>query len=204
MDILVSRTCKSDWVAIQSKVGLQTHQWKLMMVIMCDPIDTHVHVRKYMAGSLNNNVIELALKVNLGITYKDDSEIQVIEKGSPGDGFSSDLDPDDLTSIFKANAVASQDSPIMAAGPNMQSTIMAPPVVSPRVATPSVEMKLPGPSTKVSVDTPKNPSKKIKVEVDRDMAKDLAKSLSSFASLLQANNESSSSGDSFEVVNDDK
>ena len=196
-ETLATRQCKERWVNIQLKVGTQTHTWKLLMVVICDPLDTKIIVRKYMAGQLQNNVIEIALKVDLGITYSDTSDVKIIEQSSPGDGFDSDLDPADLASVMIG--VATQGSPIVASAPSMQSTIMAPvKELENRVATP---MALPGPSVPSATATPKNPEKKIKVELDRDVARELARSLSSFASLLQIKDDSSS--DSFEVLQED-
>lgn len=141
---LETRPCKIMMTNIQAKVGLQTHAWKLLMVILLDPLDLHIHVRKYCAGQLNNNVVEIALKVDLGIPDLENSDVQIIEQGSTEDEFSSDLDQEYLTSVVSPSKVATQKcdservatqscdqdggsapgSPIVAAAPSMHSTAM--------------------------------------------------------------------------------
>ena len=222
---LESRPCKIMMTNIQAKVGLQTHAWKLLMVILLDPLDLHIHVRKYCAGQLNNNVIEIALKVDLGISDHEDSDIQIIEQGSPGDEFSSDLDQEYLTTVVSPSRVATQKcdtekvatqsgesapgSPIVAAAPSMHSTAMeVVPVVEVTLAVEAPNSSLPSmtpipvPNATTSSRTPRNPRKKLKLQLDRDVALDLARSLNSFASMLQLDDDSSE--DSFEVLPDSK
>lgn len=227
---LVSRPCKVAMADIQSRVGLQTHAWKLLMVVMLDPLDLMIHVRKYCAGQLNNNVVQIALKVDLGIPDFDESDLKVIEQGSSEDGFSEDLDPNyraDLETMLCADKVATQEnvsekqsscnsdnvdnqgSPIVASAPSLQSTVLGTePMIEvtlavdndPPTSPPSL---LPLPSNAVVASgssNPRNPQKKLKLQLDRDVALDLARSLNSFATLLQLRN--SSSDDSFEVLPD--
>ena len=172
------------------------------MVVLIDPLDLKIHIRKYVAGQLNNNIIEIALKTSFDMSIDSEPEIRILEQGSPNDGFSSDFDEHYLTTVVSPKRVATQDSPIVAAAPSMQSTVMEPISLPDRVATPLLPsppslMALPGPSTEIS-KAPENPSKRIKLELDRNVARDLAKSLSAFATMLQIDNDSS--GDSFEVV----
>lgn len=229
--VLVSRPCKRSLVDIQSKVGLQTHAWKLLMIVMLDPLDLMIHVRKYCAGQLNNNVVQIALKIDLEIPDSDESDLRVIEQGSPEDGFSDDLDPAyraELATLLCADRVATQDggsnqtvrpdcgsetvenqeSPIVASAPSMQSTVLVPePVIevtlavdsAPPTSPPSMTA-LPNQNAASGSKTPKNPRKKLKLQLDRDVALDLARSLNSFASMLQLKD--SSSDDSFEVLPD--
>lgn len=216
--VLETRPCKIMMTNIQAKVGLQTHAWKLLMVVLLDPLDLHLHIRKYCAGQLNANVVEIALKVDLGISDHENSDVQIIEQGSPGDDFSSDLDQEYLTSVVSPLKVATQEkdedsasgSPIVAAAPSMQSTAMeVVPVVEVTLAVepqststlPSLTA-LPAPNATSSSRAPRNPRKKLKLQLDRDVALDLARSLNSFASMLQLNDDSSE--DSFEVLPDDK
>lgn len=228
---LVTRPCRVAMADIQSRVGLQTHAWKLLMVCMLDPLDLMIHVRKYCAGQLNNNVVEIALKVDLGISDYDESDLKIIEQGSPEDGFSDDLDPNyraELETIICPDGVATQSggakqlaiqscdseqvenqgSPIVAAAPSLQSTVLGPePVIevtlavdnAPSTSLPTLDT-LPDQNVASESKTPKNPRKKLKLQLDRDVALDLARSLNSFASMLQIRN--SSSDDSFEVLSD--
>ena len=228
--VLETRPCKIMIANIQARVGLQTHAWKLLMVILLDPLDLHVHVRKYCAGQLNNNVIEIALKVDLGIPDLENSDVQIIDQGSPDDEFSSDLDQEYLTSVLSPTKVANQScdttkvatqkcdqneesapgSPIVAAAPSMHSTVMeGVPVVEVTLAVESQSdlampslTSLPIPNATSTSRAPRNPRKKLKLQLDRDVALDLARSLNSFASMLQLNDDSS--GDSFEVLPDPK
>ena len=96
--------------------------------------------------------------------------------------------------------------------PVLQSTISiqdhSPPVEARLVATTSPEITpilasapLPLQPAAVRQDqTPTNPSKKIKLEIDRDMVKDLTRSLNAFSSFLKDNQ--GSSDESFEVLED--
>ena len=210
--MLDTDACKILWTEIQQLVGTQTHTWKLLCLIMLDPLDAKVHIRKYVSGQLNNNVVQIALKCDFGVAIE--SERTFRENANSEDGFSSDLDQDGLTQIM--GKVATHSSPLEVDPPNLQSTLAIPSgdvvVVEdtiagasgePKVATslasnlPSM-IELPPPRS----DTPKNPKKKIRLEVDRDVARDLAVSLNSFASMLQINNDSSE--DSFEVLQQDE
>ena len=229
-ETLVSRPCKVAMADIQSRVGLQTHAWKLLLVVMLDPLDLMIHVRKYCAGQLNNNVIQIALKVDLGIPDFDESDLKVIEQGSPEDGFSEDLDPNyraELVTMLCAEKVATQEdtskknpscnsdtvdnqgSPIVAAAPSLQSTVLGTnPVIEvtlavdndPPTSPPSLLPIEPRANVASGSKTPRNPHKKLKLQLDRDVALDLARSLNSFASMLQLKD--SSSDDSFEVLQD--
>ena len=226
---LDTRPCKVMMTDIQARVGLQTHAWKLLMVVLLDPLDLMIVVRKYCSGQLNNNVIEIALKVDLGIPDLEDSDVRIIEQGCPEDEFSSDLDQEYLTTVVSPSRVATQKcdtqkvatqkcgpsktsspgSPIVAAAPSMQSTAMeVVPVVEVTLAVESSESampsltSLPAPSETPVSGAPKNPRKKIKLQLDRDVALDLARSLNSFASMLQLDDDSSE--DSFEVLPDSK
>ena len=184
------------WKEIQSLVGAQTHAWKLLMIVLIDPLDIKVHVRKYVAGQTNNNVIEIALKCDFG-DLEDTNALQVVEAQSPGDGFDSDLDQQGLTTIMTRSNPRSP--PPMEVVPLHQSTTLNEEVVAPIVAPVAVAVDS-GPSS--SPTKHKNPKKKLKLEVDRDIARALAQSLNSFASLLKINGDSS--GDSFEVVSDEE
>ena len=178
---------------------------------MLDPLDAKIHIRKYVSGQLNNNVVQIALKCDFGVT--EDSERTYTEAGDSEDGFSSDLDQAGLTTIMKASTGATQSSPLEGAVPLHHSTLAevntdvvvindtggVGGVVEPEVA-PAQVSELPS-LTEVAPPlstTPNNPKKKIKLEVDRDVARNLAASLNSFASMLQINNDSSD--DSFEVL----
>lgn len=212
---------------IQSRVGRQTHPWKLLIVILLDPLDFKLHVRKYCAGQLNNNVIEIALKIDFGLSSDNDSDVKIIEQGESGDEFSSDLDQEYLTSVLSPSKVAtrscdkkvatqsgdfevvtSQGSPIIAAAPSMHITVIERvPVVevtlaveAPSSSTPPSLTEIPKPEAASSSNAPRNPRKKLKLQLDRDVALELARSLNSFASMLQIKNDSSE--DSFEVLPD--
>ena len=182
---------------------------------MLDPLDAKVHIRKYVSGQLNNNVVQIALKCDFGVT--EDVQPTYAEAGGSEDGFSSDLDHDGLTTIMKASSGATQDSPLEVDVPIHHSTLaegntdvivigdvgVDSEVEKSKVA-PEQVINAP-PVTAVATftsDSPKNPKKKIRLEVDRDVARSLAISLNSFASMLQINNDSSE--DSFEVLPDAK
>ena len=62
--VLLTPNCKSKWKSIQNLVGQQVHAWKIVMVVIIEPLDLKVHVSKYMAGSVANNVIQIALRVD--------------------------------------------------------------------------------------------------------------------------------------------
>ena len=181
-------------------MGTQTHAWKVMMVVMHDPLDTNLHIRKYVSGQCPNNIIEIALRCDL-VRPEENVQNSIIEIGEEADGFSSDLDPADLSAIFAANKIATQSSSADAPPEKLHSTLAIEP--NPVLQQPSVPMVIDDPSLPTPKSkTPKNPKKKLKLEVDRDVANALAQSLSSFATLLQIKDDSS--GDSFEVVSDEK
>ena len=193
---LDSRRCKIQWKEIQSLVGSQTHAWKLVMVVLIDPLDIKIHVRKYVAGQTNNNVIEIALKCDFGDL--DDSD-RFREVGSPGDGFDSDLDQQGLTTIMTAHDQVQPPTPEPI--PLHQSTVVTESVIEVATSEPNALVVPVDSDTATSRSTrTKNPRKKIKLEVDREVAQALAQSLNSFASLLNIRDDSSD--DSFEVLPD--
>ena len=199
-DTLVTPSCKSKWKSIQNLVGQQVHAWKIVMVVLIDPLDLKIHATKYMAGSVANNVIQIALKCDL------DGSAVFIEQGSSNDEFDSDLEPTNLTMVMKnAREVGEAGDPVLQ---STMSTQISPILPAPQIvatinphATSEIAANSPAPSEAVITVpdvTPVNPSKKIKLEVDREVIKDLTRSLNAFSNFLKDNRDSSE--DSFEVL----